>query len=101
MIPASDRHQIIALIEEALDARARQAAACAELDIDPHTMQRWRSSDGTIQEDQCPLTQRPAPANKLSVEERCWILTICNSEAFASLPPAQIVPRLADEGIYI
>jgi putative transposase len=29
------------------------------------------------------------------------VLDTCNSQAFESLPPSQIVPRLADQGRYI
>ncbi len=101
MTPASDRCEIIALIDEAMAAGARQAGACAELGLDRRTLQRWRSSDGTIREDLRPVAERPEPANKLSAEERDLIAATCNSEAFASLPPGQIVPRLADKGEYI
>ncbi|MDO8278696.1 MAG: DDE-type integrase/transposase/recombinase, partial [Burkholderiaceae bacterium] len=45
--------------------------------------------------------QRPQPPNKLSDEERAAVLSICNSAEFASLPPSQIVPKLADQGHYL
>ena len=101
MTSASDRREIIALLDEAMAAGARQASACAELALDRRTVQRWRASDGAIREDLRPVTQRPPPASKLSEEECDRIAATCNSEAFASLPPSQIVPRLADEGVYI
>jgi putative transposase len=44
---------------------------------------------------------RPAPKNKLTPEERQQILDVCNQPEYASLPPSQIVPKLADKGIYI
>ena len=44
---------------------------------------------------------RPEPANKLSASERAAVLEACNSEEFASLPPSQIVPKLADQGRYL
>ncbi|EQD30237.1 transposase [mine drainage metagenome] len=44
---------------------------------------------------------RPRPTQALSVEERAQVLTLANSPRFASLPPTQIVPRLADEGTYL
>ncbi len=44
---------------------------------------------------------RPTPANKLTKVEQQAILDICNEERFASLPPSQIVPMLADEGVYL
>ena len=41
----------------------------------------------------------PTPAHALSPEERQAVLDVCNSQEFASLPPSQIVPRLADQGV--
>ena len=38
---------------------------------------------------------------KACAEERAAVLDICNSETFASLPPSQIVPNLADQGQYL
>ena len=48
-----------------------------------------------------PLAETPSPANRLSDDERDQIVATCNAAEFASLPPSQIVPRLADRGIYI
>lgn len=41
------------------------------------------------------------PCNKLSAAERSHILAICNQPEYASVPPGQIVPRLADDGQYL
>lgn len=41
------------------------------------------------------------PANQLSAEERAAVLALCHEPPYASLPPGQIVPRLADEGQYL
>jgi transposase InsO family protein len=48
-----------------------------------------------------PLAERPSPVNRLSEDERDQIVATCNAAEFASLPPSQIVPRLADRGTYI
>ena len=53
-----------------------------------------KSPDGSTHEDLRPTAARPRPANKLTEAERDQIITTCNSEVFASLPPSQIVPRL-------
>ena len=45
--------------------------------------------------------QRLEPANKLSAAERVAVLSLCNSKEFSSLPPSQIVPKLADQGRYL
>ncbi|MBK9428431.1 MAG: helix-turn-helix domain-containing protein [Gammaproteobacteria bacterium] len=46
-------------------------------------------------------TARAAPSNKLSEAERERVLAIANEPAHASLAPHQIVPRLADQGVYV
>ncbi|MFT7372208.1 MAG: hypothetical protein ACI9T9_000890 [Oleiphilaceae bacterium] len=44
---------------------------------------------------------RPAPSNKLSIEEESAILDACNQPEHASLPPSQIVPELLDGKVYL
>jgi hypothetical protein len=101
MTPAPDRKEIVALAEEAMAAGARQAAACAELGLDARTLQRWTDPEGAVREDRRPLAERPVPANRLTEWERDRIVDTCNAPRFASLPPSRIVPKLADEGVYI
>ena len=101
MTPASDRRHVAVLIDEATAAGARQSVACAALGLSPRTLQRWQDSAGGIREDRRPFADRPTPANKLNEEERDRIVATCARPEFASLPPSQIVPRLADQGTYI
>jgi len=70
------------------------------LGFSPRTIERW-VKDGVVQEDQRPLAKRPEPRNKLSDEERHQIVEVSNQAPYASLPPSQIVPKLADQGEYI
>jgi putative transposase len=100
MISTPHRQTAVALINEAITAGARRAKACAELEISDRTLRRW-TKDGQIHADQRPLVPRPEPANKLSAAERAAVLDVCNSAEFASLPPSQIVPKLADQGRYL
>ena len=97
MISTPDRQEAMMLIEQAVQAGARQALACRELGVSARTLQRWQHQavDGR------PEAQRPAPPNKLSQEERRAVLDAANRTGFASLTPHQIVPKLADEGVYI
>ncbi len=88
------------LIKEATQAGARESVACAELGISRRTLQRWRS-DATPLEDQRPMAIRPRPHNKLSEEETKAIIVTVNQPEFQSLPPSQIVPVLADRGVYL
>lgn len=71
------------------------------MQVPQRTLRRWRSSQGRVLPDLRPLAIRPAPKNKLSDQERQYILSVCNEADYASLPPSQIVPRLADKGEYI
>ena len=88
------------LIIEAKQAGAREKKSCAELGITLRTLQRWRL-DTKSQGDQRPNAKRPIPKNKLTLEEEQQILAVTNQEVFCSLPPSQIVPALADTGVYI
>ncbi len=100
MISTADRKHVIQLIEEARASGARLAPACKELDISVRTYQRW-ITEGEYTADKRPLVKREAPKNKLSDEEKKQIITSINAPKYADLTPAQIVPKLADEGIYI
>lgn len=99
-----DRHIAIELVDEAVSAGARRHKACAVLEVDVRTMQRWRKA---LKKRQSLADQRKAaaagrsPANKLSELERAKVLAVCNTPEYRSLPPSQIVPRLADKGEYI
>lgn len=64
------------------------------------TYRRWVIK-GTVQQDKRPEAKRPEPINKLSSEEINEVISVCNEKQFASLPPSQIVPKLADQGRYI
>ncbi|NMD71241.1 IS3 family transposase [Bacillus sp. DNRA2] len=100
MIRPSDRALAVELIREANQHGARLAEACRELNISVRTYERW-ISEGGIKEDQRPLVIRPEPKNKLTPEEKQEILEVVKKEEFAHLPPSQIVPKLADQSIYI
>jgi hypothetical protein len=92
---------MIQLIDEACANGARLEIACAALELSPRTVQRWQE-EGEIKVDgRLKAAQGRVPANKLSAEDRQAILEIANRPEFASLPPSQIVPILADNGEYI
>ena len=44
---------------------------------------------------------RPLPRHALSQAERAELLRVANEPRFAAVPPARIVPMLADEGVYL
>lgn len=96
------REQIIGLITEAESSGARREKACEVAGISIRTLQRWQPT-GTVpvRADRRPEAIRPEPANKLSEQERQTIPDTCHKGVYASLPPSQIVPMLADQGQYL
>ena len=89
---------IVDLIDKAIESGARLEKAAAIMGISARTIIRWRQKGGGQDQRKGPLT---APANKLSKQERQQILDISNSAPFRDLSPKQIVPKLADQGVYL
>jgi transposase InsO family protein len=67
------------------------------LDLTARTIQRWRRQGGGDRRFG-PLTE---PANKLAEEEKQLVIATANSQEYRDLSPKQIVPKLADKGVYI
>jgi transposase InsO family protein len=88
-------------IEIAQRAGARLEKACAEAGIDVRTLQRWKAHGGLVTGDRRPDAVRPTLSHALSHEEREALLRVANEPRFADMPPARIVPALADEGVYL
>lgn len=97
MTSPSDRRHVLKILDEAVASGARLAPACAMLELSIRTVQRWRDRP----EDARPQACRPAPANQLSEDERHHLLAVANEPAHAQMTPHQIVPKLADEGIFL
>lgn len=87
-------------INEAVDSGARRKKACEILKMSIRTLQRW-TKDNDVKADQRPLAKRPEPSNKISGLNRARVVEVSNQSEYASLPPCQIVPKLADKGEYI
>jgi len=100
MISTPDRQKAVELIDEARAAGARLKPACQVLGISGRTYQRW-TDQGGVRADGRPEADRPLPSNALTDEERQAIVAVCNQPEHASMPPGQIVPKLADEGRYM
>ena len=101
MIGLEDRQALARDIHTAHTAGARLKPACETAGIDVRTLQRWRVSDGLVSGDGRPQAVRPVPGHALSEAERARLLDVANEPRFAAVPPARIVPMLADEGIYL
>jgi len=89
---------ILRLLAKAVDDGAEQDEACEILGLDATTVQRWRKQPGGGDRRAGPIQ---APKNKLTSAEYREVRAIVTSPEFRDLPPSQIVPRLADRGIYV
>lgn len=98
MTSPAARVEIIAMINQAVAEGARHSRACLIVGLSLRTVQRWKL--GGVDVDG-RSTRIQKPLNSLTKAERERILTIANSVEFGQLPPSQIVPRLADQGIYV
>ena len=101
MIGLEDRQALTRDIHVAHAAGARLKSACETAGIDVRTLQRWQASNGLVRGDRRPQAVRPTPRHALSKAERAHLLAVANAPRFAAVPPARIVPMLADEGIYL
>ncbi len=86
------------LIEEATHSGARLEAAVGAVGLSIRTFQRWNLQDDGADRRRGPGSD---PSNKLAPAERQNIIEIANSPAFRDISPKQIVPQLADQGIYV
>ena len=89
---------IIDLIDKAVESGARLKNAAAILGLSSRTVIRWRGQDGGRDQRKGPSA---TPANKLSDQDKQQIIDISNSAPFRDLSPKQIVPKLADQGVYL
>jgi len=89
---------ILDLINEALESGARLSPAAEIMGLSARTIIRWRLSKNCVDKRNGP---HRAPSNKLSEQERQKVLKVANSPEYRDLSPNQIVPKLADMGIYL
>ena len=101
MIGLEDRLALTRDIHVAHAAGARLKPACAMAGIDLRTLQRWQATAGLVGGDRRPQAVRPPAGHALTAAERAHVLAVANEPRFAAVPPARIVPMLADEGIYL
>ncbi len=88
---------ILRMLAEARENGGMQSEACAVLGIDATTVQRWRRFPGRAD---CRSGPRAVPCNKLAPAEHAAIRGLMTCPEYRDLAPSQIVPRLADRGLY-
>lgn len=86
------------LLDEAVAAGARLEPACAQLGLSSRTIERWRAHGGGDDKRRGPVS---TPHNKLSSKEEQRLLRLVKSPQYRDLSPKQIIPQLADKGIYV
>ena len=102
MTSPADRRKALDILDAGMAAGARACKLAELLGVGLTTLQRWRrqfagDGDGLYRRKGSPLLV----SHRLTEEERQRILLTCNQPEFAALPPGQIVPILADRGLYI
>lgn len=93
----SVRLEIVRIIDIANSDGCRISEACKSIGIDKRTYERWRKDPSGDQR----CGPKTAPSNKLSKFEYQKIISIANSKTFQDKTPSQIVPLLADQGVYV
>ena len=89
---------ILAAVAEAQASGARLVQTCRIAGISTRTVERWRARPGGGDRRYGPHRR---PSNALSITERARLMALVSSPGFAAMSPKQIVPRLADAGIYL
>ena len=89
---------ILELMSETQASGARLEPACRVLGISARSIERWRA-DPEAGDRRCGPQRRPS--NALSPAEETQIVTVLTSSRYAGLSPKQLVPQLADEGLYL
>ena len=100
MISHDIRCTAVELIHDAVQAGARKFKACDALEISVRTYQRW-FEQGQVKADRRPDAKRRTPSHALTREENQKVLGLLTSGEYSSMPPSQVVPRLADTGVYL
>jgi putative transposase len=101
------------ILDGAVAAGATAVRVAERMAISLRTLQRWRrqfvaldggggdgEGHGCRGGDRRKGSSRHVP-HRLSEQERQEILAVCNQPQYAALPPAQIVPDLADQGKFL
>lgn len=86
------------MIDEAVASGARLDKAAEALGLTRQTIFRWRNSVNGQDRRKGPNSP---PANRLAEAEKQRIVQVVNSPEYRGLSPKQIVPLLADQGIYL
>jgi transposase InsO family protein len=97
MTELEERDEIHLLVVEAIVSGARKGKACEIIGITVRSYQRWRKNASA---DRRKLNKN-RPPNALTDEERKLVKDTCCAPEYRNYTPNEIVPRLAEKGLYI
>lgn len=97
MTSLADREKLMTSVAVSIDGGARKSAACAAIDLQLRTLERWETQ--TIGDMRSVIVKDPA--NKLTSAERSEVLRICCSDEFMNMTPNEIVPKMAETGRFV
>lgn len=89
---------ILAAVLEAQTAGARLVTASPFAGVSARTVQRWRRSPDGDDGRRGPVRR---PPNALTTSEEVQVVQLLTSDRFRTVSPKQLVPLLADEGVYL
>jgi transposase len=88
----------LSAIDQAQAGGARLVQACQIIGISARTIERWRDHPEGEDARHGPHHR---PLNALSPAEEAQVLSVLRSSRYAELSPKQLVPQLADQGLYL
>lgn len=89
---------ILSGVEEAVAAGASRAEACAALGLSTRTLARWSNAPERGDGRKGP---KSTPIHALTAVERARIVEVATSPEYRNISVRQLVPRLADSGVYV
>jgi transposase InsO family protein len=97
LILKAHKTEVMMLLEEAHQNRARYSKACEVVGISNRTLQRWKCGDLL---DRLKGSKKIV-VRKVSQQTRAEIINFCNEPLFRDQTPYEIVPQLLEEGRYL
>ncbi len=89
---------ILAAIAEAQRAGARLSVACQAIGLTARTVERWRLQPGAEDRRTGP---RRRPHNAYTPRQEARVLEVLQAPSHQGLSPKQLVPHLADKGVFV
>jgi putative transposase len=90
---------ILEAIDQAVATGATVADAAAAIGLTARTIERWKKAPAGVGD--LRAGPKSTPAHALTEAERKQIVEIATSPEYRNISVRQLVPRLADEGVYV